>query len=218
MIFPTLKGQQGGYVNFDLLAKAWLEKHPDAPRSPNPFLDVVAHAELVYDFHKEAGLVFSYGGWLEERSTILAGTYLEKEKIFMHLGVDLNPPEGTLIAVDDDAQVILVDDDHPWEGGWGPHVMVKLAHAPVYLLYAHLSRDIRVKVGDAIENGTIIGSVGPSTENGGWFPHLHLQALSEEGYAQFKKDPDHLDGYGHVNDRAQLAKLYPDPLPYIRLA
>lgn len=42
----------------------------------------------------------------------------------------------------------------------------------------HQSRLLALASGGQVERGQVVGSVGDPTQNGGWFPHLHLQAMT----------------------------------------
>ena len=115
-------------------------------RQGNPFLDPANQAALLDAYHSRVGIDYSYGGWLEDRSTVWSGTYLDETRSFTHLGVDLNAPTGTPIATDHHGSVIRIDDDHPEEGGWGPRILFRLRDAPIILIYAHLDRNPPVRL------------------------------------------------------------------------
>jgi hypothetical protein len=54
--------------------------------------------------------------------------------------------------------------------------------------------------------------IGTPEENGGWYPHLHLQALSGAAWEAVQHAPDALlDGYGYSDE--PLGSLFPDPAP-----
>jgi murein DD-endopeptidase MepM/ murein hydrolase activator NlpD len=85
-----------------------------------------------------------------------------------HEGVDLPAPAGTPILA---AAPGVVTWAAPRAGGWGN--LVTIAHADgVRTMYAHLST-IRVRVGEWLAGGTIIGRVGSTGDATG--PHLHFE-------------------------------------------
>jgi murein DD-endopeptidase MepM/ murein hydrolase activator NlpD len=217
MIFPKLKGEAFGYVNLNLEAEVWAKGGavPDGKH----VADADVSTKMVDDLHKKYSVDFSYGGWMEDRSFLWKGTYLEPLNTYIHLGVDINAPADTEIAADFDCDVVKIDDDYPEEGGWGPRVIVKHAQKPVYLIYAHLDRNILCKVGDKLASGQIFASIGKPPYNGNWFPHVHVQVIREEYYKELaEKDLwDDLDGYGSVKEIEELAYRFPDPLQYISL-
>ncbi|MDE1874579.1 MAG: peptidoglycan DD-metalloendopeptidase family protein [Patescibacteria group bacterium] len=218
MIFPDLKGKRFGYVNLNLEAEAWL-KHNESRSASNPLLDPSICQSMIDSVHEKYCLDFSFGGWMEDRSTLWKGSYLERENSFIHLGIDINVPPGTEIAASFDATVAKVDDDYPEQGGWGPRVILKHATKPIYLIHAHLDRDIRCEVGDALKRGQIFARVGTPPHNGNWFPHLHLQTISKDHYDRLEKERSwaDLDGYGPADDIRENASLFADPMELISL-
>ncbi len=135
---------------------------------------------------------------MEDRSFLWRGSYMEKDKKFIHLGVDFNVPAGTKIAAAFRAKVVKIDDDFPEEGGWGPRIIIKHATLPVYMIYAHLDPEIKCKVGDIINKGNIFARVGKPPYNGNWFPHCHIQSISKKYFDELNKNNSwkELDGYG----------------------
>ena len=83
-----------------------------------------------------------------------------------HHGTDFGARRGTPLLAVNDGKVIFAG----WMGGYGR--VVKIKHAGGYVsLYAHQSR-IRVKRGQRVKKGQIIGYVGSSGRSTG--PHLHF--------------------------------------------
>ncbi len=83
-----------------------------------------------------------------------------------HLGTDFGARRGTPILAVAEGKVIFSG----WKGGYGN--VVKIRHADGYIsLYAHQSRR-KVKVGQHVSKGQIIGYVGSTGRSTG--PHLHL--------------------------------------------
>ena len=218
MIFPKLKNEVFGYVNLNSEAQLWMESKKPAP-SKEALLDASLSSGMVDDVHKKYGLGFSYGGWMEDRSFLWKGTYLEPLNTYIHLGIDVNAPAGTDICTDFEAEVVKIDDDYPEEGGWGPRVILRHAHEPVYFIYAHLDRNITCKVGDVLAEGHIFSKVGKPPFNGNWFPHVHIQTIRKEYYDEIVAGDlwDEIDGYGAYEDLAENVHRFPDPLQYISL-
>ena len=83
-----------------------------------------------------------------------------------HHGTDFGAKRGTPLLAVNDGKVIFAG----WMGGYGK--VVKIRHAGGYVsLYAHQSR-IRVKRGQRVKKGQIIGYVGNTGRSTG--PHLHF--------------------------------------------
>jgi murein DD-endopeptidase MepM/ murein hydrolase activator NlpD len=83
-----------------------------------------------------------------------------------HHGTDFGARRGTPLLAVNDGKVIFAG----WMGGYGK--VVKIKHADGYIsLYAHQSR-IRVRRGQHVKKGQIIGYVGSTGRSTG--PHLHF--------------------------------------------
>lgn len=217
MIFPKLKGKTYGYINLNLESIEWCKIKGANLDNKNILLDTNVCQDFVDDLHKKYSLDFSYGGWMEERTNLLRGAYMDKQNKFIHLGVDINVPTGTEIATDFKAEVVKVGDDFDPDGGWGPHVILKHLSVPVYIIYGHLDRNIKCKLGDILEKDTIFAKIGFPPENGNWFPHLHVQCISDEYYQEIKNEIEKMDGYGHKDQMELNAKRHPDPMEFISL-
>ncbi|MEI7720041.1 MAG: peptidoglycan DD-metalloendopeptidase family protein [bacterium] len=218
MLFPKLSGKSVGYVNLDTEARLWI-KERGLGTEQNPLIDSSICQTMVDDVHKKYGLDYSYGGWFEDRSFLWKGSYLDKTGTYTHLGVDFNAPAFTEIALDFDGEVVLVGDDHPLDGGWGPHVVVKHQNLPLYFIFAHLDRDPQCAIGDILKKDQIFAKVGKAPYNGNWFSHLHLQAIEQSFFDQLIANNafDSLDGYGLVKDTEANARRFKDPLAYVEL-
>ncbi len=144
------------------------------------------------------------------------GPHKGSDRRTVHLGVDVFSPAGTAVHAPLDGVVEVVEfrERHLDYGG-----MVILHHAPAAgvafsTLYGHLSRAsvARLRVGQSIAKGAAFATLGDSTENGGWGPHLHLQvglipALLGEDWTGVA-DPDQLALWG---------ALCPNPAPLLNL-
>jgi len=220
MIFPTLKGKNGGYINLDRIAEEAVsrQRRPSHPKI-SPYLDPARCQKLVHKYQAKRGLAYSFGGWLEDRSFVWGGSYLEKDKMYVHLGYDFNAPVGTLVAVDRACEVVLVDDDTPLIGGWGTRMIVRLIDEPMYLIYAHIRLRLNgdKKLGPILEPGTVFGEIAPPELNGYWYPHVHVQAMTLEAYHEAVRDPESLDGYGKKSEIYRLSHWYPDPLRFVEI-
>jgi murein DD-endopeptidase MepM/ murein hydrolase activator NlpD len=215
MIYPTFKNKKGAEINLNELAKVWFQKRYSTFPDPNPLTDPPTCQKMLEEYYTEHELDYSYGGYLEDRSVIWRGNYLAKHNTYIHLGIDYNAPAGTPVAADVRAEVILVDDDTPLDGGWGPYVMFKIVHEPIILLYAHLG-DITCKAGQLLSPREQFANIGAPNSNGRWYPHVHGQALTVETYEKYKHNIDALDGYGHAGDACALQTQFPDPSQWIK--
>ncbi len=89
-------------------------------------------------------------------------------RVRAHQGVDFAAPTGTPVMAAGDARVAFVG----WKGGYGRAVI--LDHGRGYTtLYGHMSAFGKIKVGQHIRQGTVIGRVGSTGLATG--PHLHYE-------------------------------------------
>jgi len=66
---------------------------------------------------------FSYGGYLEAPLVCMAGKLFGRARTFIHLASTSTRQEVRAIAIDFDAEVVLIDDDYPETAGWGTRVI-----------------------------------------------------------------------------------------------
>lgn len=89
----------------------------------------------------------------------------------MHSGIDLGAPRGANIKASEGGLVIYSG----WYGGYGKVVIVD--HSKGYsTLYAHMDK-IKVKVGDRVRQGQVVGSEGSTGYATG--PHLHFEVRTK---------------------------------------
>ncbi len=218
MIFPSLKNKVFGYLNLNTEAQKWISEK-GIVGDENKLLDPSMCEQMVLDVHKKYSLDYSFGGWMEDRSFLWRGSYLQKERKFIHLGIDLNVSPGTEVAADFNGEVVKIDNDYPEIGGWGTRIIVKHGELPLYMIYAHLDADVLCNVGDTLNKDQIFAKVGKAPFNGNWFPHLHVQTISLEYFNELEYGNrwSELDGYG-LNDSLSLnAKRFRDPMGCISL-
>ena len=85
----------------------------------------------------------------------------------MHAGIDFRAPSGTDIRSAGAGTVVKSG----WNGGYGR--MVEIDHGNgLTTRYAHMSK-LRVKKGQTVETGDVVGEVGSSGRSTG--PHLHYE-------------------------------------------
>lgn len=215
-MFPTLVGQKFAQIDLGRAALDWMwdRNHPFG--GPSPFLDPAVCLGMIQDAHERLDVPYSYGGWLEYRGVLWRGSYLDEGRLHMHLGIDVNVPSGTPVAVDRQVTVLRVDCDAPEEHGWGTRIIVRVWGSDTILIYAHLAPETNVRPDDILPPGTVIGIVGKPEHNGGWFTHLHVQATTLGHYGVLlENDLRDLDGYGAMDDALRLAQVFPDPRPWV---
>ncbi|MFK8297083.1 M23 family metallopeptidase [Capnocytophaga cynodegmi] len=89
-----------------------------------------------------------------------------------HNGMDFTAPQGTPIYASGDGVVFRADDA---SSGYGKHV--RIDHGYGYItLYAHL-HEYKVKVGQKVKRGDMIGTVGNTGRSQA--PHLHYEIIKD---------------------------------------
>lgn len=191
------------------LGGSWLSK----VEAPSPFLrtDIMQHA--IDEHHARAGIKWSFGGYLEDRTLLRRGGQFEGE--ILHAGVDINLPIGTSVRCTKGGVVHLIGGHADSQGGWGPYVVIEArrpnSEEKEYIVYAHLV-GISSKIGDRVEPNAIIGTVGTPPRNGGWWSHLHIQVVKDR-YFEFcaRHGLGNLHGYFRKADKEFYAPLFRDP-------
>ncbi|GIJ93675.1 peptidase M23 [Capnocytophaga stomatis] len=89
-----------------------------------------------------------------------------------HNGMDFTAPQGTPIYASGDGVVFRADDA---SSGYGKHIRINHGYGYV-TLYAHL-HEYKVKVGQKVKRGDIIGTVGNTGRSQA--PHLHYEIIKD---------------------------------------
>jgi murein DD-endopeptidase MepM/ murein hydrolase activator NlpD len=112
-------------------------------------------------------------------------------QFYIHKGIDLSTyRQGDPIVTTADGQVVTVDFD---PGGFGNYVIIKHKHG-FYTRYAHML-SVRVKTGQRVQQGDVIGYIGNTGLSTG--PHVHYEVHIGS---------DVVDPYKYLNIRDTLIK------------
>ena len=122
--------------------------------------------------------------------------YFVKEFGTLHRGLDLPAIEGTPVLASADGEVVfsgygLVYGPGAKNDPYG--LSIKIRHTlkhdghTIYTVYSHLEYT-KVKVGDRVETGQIIGRVGMTGKTSG--PHLHYEVRILENGCQLHQNPE----------------------------
>ncbi len=146
--------------------------------------DPQKHNQWVIDTLNDNDALFGIGGYGENRTAFkfdgcqsLAGP----ERRTVHTALDFWIEEGCNIYSPLPGTVHnIANNNDAYDFGNTLILRHKLTdNGPVfYTLYGHLS-DIALKIGDTVEAGQKISTVGNIKENGGWSTHLHLQIITD---------------------------------------
>lgn len=153
------------------------------------------------------------GPWGEVRAvytdSAFESRFIKGQHRTLHVGVDLLMPAGTPLYAPIAGTVRSVEVE-PGPLGYGGLVM--LEHTPpgcppFLTLWGHMAHEAlsRLKAGDKLEAGDLVGYMGGDHENGGWIPHLHLQVVTDTQLRTCE-----VIGVGEPAYREAWADLFPD--------
>ena len=154
---------------------------------------------------------YGVGGYMENRN-IYAHSPLFNEGAVPrrhHLGVDIWGTAGISIYSPLAGKVHSFKDNNNL-GDYGPTIILQheLDGLTLYSLYGHLSRKSLdgLALGQPVEPGQKIATLGDTEENGHWPPHLHFQLIFDiEG-----KEGDY-PGVCSLDEKEKYRKNIPDP-------
>lgn len=156
------------------------------------------------------------GGYGEHRTVYQKFKHFGEQKNAreIHLGVDIWAPHKTAVVAPLPGRVHgMANNDN--KGDYGPTIILEhlVGNTCFYTLYGHLSKKSlqKVEVGDIVERGTRIGSLGKASENGGWPPHLHFQIVLD-----LEKNEGDYPGVCTKKDAPNYLKNCPDPIAFFK--
>ena len=126
-----------------------------------------------------------YGGYSEKRnlykrSDIFNDTETEERNI--HIGLDLWIKAGTSVLAAIDGKVHSFN-FNTGLGNYGPTIILEHSFEGeiFYTLYGHLSIGSieEIEIGDIFKKGQKLATLGDSSENGDYAPHLHFQIIKD---------------------------------------
>jgi len=160
-----------------------------------------------FDPKKLKDETWGIGGYAERRPGMYTAPQYENKR-FIHMGIDYWAPAGDPVFAALDGDVAYVA-NHQQTGNYGPTIVLrhKVNNKSFYALHGHLSKKSlsHISVGQSVNKGEQIATLGTAAENGGWHPHLHYQLGVQ--------DPGEADMPGVVSeeDLEKALKHYPDP-------
>ena len=152
--------------------------------------------------------LFSIGKYNEKRYNMYKGKLFEKTKRFIHMGIDIGAPAGTIVKSFYDGEIFLFRNNNlKLDYGYTIIAKYNFNNQNLYALYGHLSKSsiLNKKIGQKIYSGETLAYVGEKEENGGWPPHVHFQLCLLE-----PKECD-LPGVVSEEQHAKALKIFPDP-------
>jgi len=174
--------------------------------------------QMFYDalqnkIHTSHGAKWSVGGYLEDRSLGLQHyPQMALTRRYYHIGIDINFPTHTPIYAPLDA-VVVRSEYEEGEGNYGGLAVLRCHEngSTFYLLFGHLERESLPTNGAKVAGGEQIARIGDFHDNGQWYPHLHLQVLTEKAYAEGWVNK----GYCTLDEIPTLNQYAPDPTPLL---
>ena len=170
--------------------------------------DIYVHDFSTQNNFQNVNIPFSIGKYNEKRPNMYKGELFEKTNRFIHMGIDIGAPVGTVIKSFYEGEIFLFKYNNR-ELDYGYTIITKhtFNEKNLYALYGHLSKSSisNKKIEQKIHSGEEIATIGDITENGGWPPHVHFQLSLVE-----PKSCD-LPGVVSEKDHDIALKIFPDP-------
>lgn len=142
---------------------------------------------FITDFLKRNNAEVAYGGYIEGRSLYKRSSIFRNDSIperNIHIGLDLWTKEGTSVLAPLDGKVHSFK-NNVGLGDYGPTIILEheIENEIFYTLYGHLSLESieNLTVGAVFTKGEQIASLGNSSINGDYAPHVHFQIIRNLG-------------------------------------
>ncbi|MBP93870.1 MAG: peptidase M23 [Flavobacteriaceae bacterium] len=145
---------------------------------------------FINDYCNQKQAKVAFGGYNEKRNIYKRSNYFNQQNVDternIHLGLDLWIAAGTTVYAPLEGVIYSFAINANY-GDYGPTLVLKhQVHDVIfYTLYGHLSLDSLAdkKVGQPIQQGEPIATLGTAEVNGDYAPHLHFQIIRDmEGY------------------------------------
>ncbi|MHA1962445.1 MAG: aminotransferase class III-fold pyridoxal phosphate-dependent enzyme [Candidatus Thorarchaeota archaeon] len=186
------QSQIGSIVDFDLrgIPTVVLDLSVGSPEigSLMDLTDPQRFTKLVNDRIEEAQAEIGIGRYAEPRLIYSDDRYRASlnegsETRTIHIAIDLFMKFGTPVFAPMDGRIHSFQ-NNPGPLDNGPTIVIEHAvneELTFYTLYAHLTDDSLegLSVGQSINKGERIASVGKNPQNGGWPSHLHFQLIAD---------------------------------------
>ncbi len=179
-LLPSLVGFKLEKVNLNDLVRDYFKIYPEK-NTAEYRLDPRVQQKIINRIFPAFENACAYGGWMENRQYVWAGTYMDKDKRYVHLGVDVVVSAGTPVysPVEGVIEDIFIDKDT--DVGWGGRIILRPFDGRLPLLvFGHLELKIFLNLGNMIKPCDFIGNIGKPPLNGNVFEHLHIQAITRE--------------------------------------
>ncbi|MBF2707697.1 peptidoglycan DD-metalloendopeptidase family protein [Flavobacterium soyangense] len=149
--------------------------------------------DYIEDLLQKNNAKIAYGGYNEVRN-LYNQTHLfndeQSDERNIHIGMDLWIKAGTPVLAALDGTVYGFD-FNAGKGNYGPTIILKhtIENQCFYTLYGHLSvKSIEhIEIGTVFKKGQTLATLGDSSVNGGYSPHLHFQIIKniEDNFSDY---------------------------------
>jgi murein DD-endopeptidase MepM/ murein hydrolase activator NlpD len=147
---------------------------PDGKKTPSsPSADTQPISISGYPLQSVTTVLMPYG-WQTHPTT---------GQVFFHSGVDLLAPVGSPVQAIAPGTIVFAND----QGSYGQLVIIN-HEGGLQSRYAHLG-EIRVSVGEKVNQGDLLGTVGTTGEPTVSQPHLHFEIRSSSDLGWVAEDP-----------------------------
>lgn len=150
-------------------------------KNPNDFETFIEN-----QLHRNKAKV-AFGGYNELRNLYSNKSLFNDEQTDernIHIGMDLWIKAGTPVLAALDG-IVYGFDYNVGAGNYGPTIILKhsLDNQTFYTLYGHLSIESieDIEIGSGFKKGQQLATLGDSSVNGGYSPHLHFQIIKNIG-------------------------------------
>ncbi len=145
-----------------------------ASSEPN-VLDTISNSSKLngYPLPENTAVAFPYGWQINPSNG----------DVFFHSGIDLSAQPGTSVQSIGEGVVVLAQE----QGSYGNLVIINHSSG-MQSRYAHLE-DIKVSVGEEVNKGDLVGTVGSTGTPTLKQPHLHFEIRSSSSLGWVAKDP-----------------------------
>lgn len=171
-----------------------------------------SHERFIQQYVQRFDAQVAWGGYLEVRNLYRRSKLFQQEnnrERNIHLGLDFWAKEDTEVLAALDGRVHSFKNNLGL-GNYGPTIILehKILGIKFYTLYGHLSlKSINhLHAGKRVDAGQPIGSLGISSVNGDYAPHLHFQLIHDIQY----REGDY-PGVCHAEDLTLFMNNCPNP-------
>lgn len=152
-----------------------LKKSPNSTQTEPSALDTISNSSKLtgYPLAENTAVAFPYGWQINPNNG----------DVFFHSGIDLSAQPGTSVQAIGEGTVVFAQE----QGSYGNLVIINHSSG-MQSRYAHLE-DIKVSVGEEVNKGDLVGSVGTTGTPTLKKPHLHFEIRSSSSLGWVAKDP-----------------------------